>query len=320
MTTYMGPSFQLVDEITTEEFVQRPRAEFHKPALLKGALKAWPAYQGWSFEHLAELRHSDGKEVVCRFQDGLVEQGATNPLPMLPVAPYMRELEQASRTPVPASAGLLSEARRKQLNPGERFTLDWSYMQSFDTNRRYLADWPVLSEFPELRRDFEIQTLWPGLRWTWEYMFVGPAHTVTGLHQDIHNNWFCQVRGSKELLLFAPDQTPSMHVSGKFNLGSVLSEIDISKLDRHPEMAADFAKTRGLYVRAEAGDALYIPKSTWHTVISLEPSISLGIFGLNAFEVVTAGAWSEFKNLVHLMRLYKWRNCICHASRKTLLD
>jgi lysine-specific demethylase 8 len=65
----------------------------------------------------------------------------------------------------------------------------------------------------------------------------------------------------------------------------------------------------------EAGDALFIPKNTWHTVVSLAPSISLATFGLTTMEMLTAGAWAEFKNVLHLLRLYKWRNCVCHRSR-----
>jgi lysine-specific demethylase 8 len=49
--------------------------------------------------------------------------------------------------------------------------------------------------------------------------------------------------------------------------------------------------------------------------VALEPSISLAVFGLTALEVATAGAWAELKNLLHKLRLYRWRNCVCHAAR-----
>jgi len=49
--------------------------------------------------------------------------------------------------------------------------------------------------------------------------------------------------------------------------------------------------------------------------VALEPSISLAVFGLTALEVITAGAWAEFKHLLHRLRLYRWRNCICHDAR-----
>lgn len=309
---YLGPSFQLVDETPAENLVRGGGAVFDRPIVARGAVRAWPAWERWSFERLAD--RCEAENVTNRFQEGLVEQGATRPLPVLPVAPYLRELADASRNRVSAEAGLLPDSRRRALADGERFHLSWSHMQSFEANRRYLADWPVLSVFPDMRQDFGFQSLWPGRRWTWEYVFIGPANTVTGLHQDIHDNWFCQIRGTKELLLIPRDQTPYMCVSSKHNLGSVLSRIDVAALPRQPREAAEFAKTRGAYARVEAGDALFIPKHTWHTVVSLEPSISLGVFGLTAREVVTAGAWSELKNLFHTWKLYKWGNCICHES------
>ena len=309
-----GPTFEFVPETPWEKIQTEKLRTLRTPLLVKGAVKAWPAWDRWTFLNLARLQHPDGSDVVVRFQQGLVEQGLTQPLPKLPVGPYLRELDEASRRSPPSPEGLLPNERRQELRAGDCFGLDWNHLRSFTPNRRDLADWPILHEFPELRRDFEIRTLWPGLRWTWEYVFIGPANTVTGLHRDIHNNWFCQVRGTKELILFPPEENPRMCSSGKYNLGSVLSTIDISRLHEQPKESAQFARTRGYYVRAEAGDALYIPKNTWHAVVALEPSISLGVFGLSAWEIVTEGAWAEFKNILHRLHLYRWRNCICHEA------
>jgi lysine-specific demethylase 8 len=312
MTAYRGPEFQLVEEISWESFQREKRQPSHAPLLIRGAVRAWPAWERWSFERLAERCQAEGKE--AQFQEGLVEQGETQPLPVLPVAPFLRELGQASQVPLSPEAGLLPETRRKDLRPGDRFHLNWGYLDSFKPTRRYLADWPILDVFPDLRRDFAIRTLWTGLRFTWEYVFIGPGQTLTGLHLDIHNNWFFQVRGTKELILLPPDQSPHMCISGKYNLGSVLSRIDISRLKSQPQEAGEFEKTRGYYVRAQAGDALFIPKRTWHAVLSLEPSISMGVFGLNVLEILTEGAWAEVKNVLHRLRLYRWKNCICHES------
>src|SRR5262249_62201987 len=123
----------------------------------------------------------------------------------LPVGPYLRELARLAQQPAPEDRGLLPYRRLQGLIPGERFHLDWSYMQTFAADQVYLALWNILEEFPQLRRDFAIRQLWPGWRWTWEFGFVGPAQTVTGLHYDFPNNWFCQVRGVKEVIVIPPD-------------------------------------------------------------------------------------------------------------------
>src|SRR5262249_36007543 len=88
-----------------------------------------------------------------------------------------------------------------------------------------------------------------------------------------------------------------------------LSAIDITRLHRQPGELARFANVQALYARVEAGDALYIPKRTWHAVIALEPSISLAVFGLTPAEIVVEGGMAELKGLQHRLHIYRWGNC-----------
>lgn len=318
-STYAGPSFQQVEEICAEQLTLRGGfAARTTPLLVRDALRTWPAFHRWGFERLAQLRRADGSEVVASFQNGLIEQGATREPLQLPVAPYLRALEQAALSVDQVQLdelGLLPNRLRRSLAKGESFSLDWSYLKTFAATRSYLAQWHLLDEFPELRRDMPIRTLWPGRRYTWEFAFVGPANTVTGLHHDFPANWFCQIRGVKEYLLFPPDQTPYLSQSRKYDRGATLSEVDVTRLDEQPERAARFAQARGLYARVEAGDALYIPSTTWHAVVALAPSISVALFGLTAAEVLTRGAPSELLHLLHMMRLYRWGDCTCHGAQ-----
>lgn len=313
MTSLVGPSFQRVDEINGRELEHNgyfgPR---NKPLLVKNALRSWPAWGSWSFERLSELRHADGSDAIVQFQNGLVEQGATRERPHLPVSPYLRELAQAAQRPHRDDAGLLSPQRLRKLKKNELFKLDWAYMQSFEADRLYLAQWNILDEFPALRQDFAIRKLWPGLRWTWEYVFIGPAHTVTGLHNDFPHNWFCQVRGVKEIILFSPEQMPQEYVSSKYDWGATLNSIDISRLHQQPEQLNRLGTAQGIYARVEPGDALFIPKRTWHAVVALEPSISLGVFGLTVPEIIIEGGYITLKDMLHKMHLYRWGNCTCH--------
>src|SRR5262249_8274627 len=154
--------------------------------------------------------------------------------------PYIRELAEIADRPVPDNVGLMPYRRWQRLRPGDRFHLDWSYMRTFEATRVYLAQWNILDEFPAMRQDFAITTLWPGWRWTWEFVFIGPAHTVTGVHYDFPNNWFCQVRGTKEVILFGRDQAQHMCKSLKYDWGATLSDIDISRLDELPRQRAEF--------------------------------------------------------------------------------
>jgi hypothetical protein len=312
-----GPEFEFVDEVRAEElgtgFGRRTR-----PLLIKGAVRLWPAWQRWSFDTLAALRKPDGSEAIARFITGVVEQGATREQFDAPVGPYLRELAQtaeAAANELRPDAGLLPNRRFATLRHGDRFHLDWSYLTTFVPDRVYLSQWEILREFPELKRDFAIRKLWPGRRMTWEYVFLGPANTVTGLHYDFPDNWFCQVRGTKEVILVTADQSRHMCPSRKFDWGATLSAIDITRPGKQPREWAEFSRVRGLYARVEAGDALFIPKGTWHAVVALEPSVSLAVFGLTPLEVLLRGGWAELKRLLHNLRLYRWGNCACHRAQ-----
>jgi len=309
----IGPTFRFVNEISWDDLLTRSRiGPPTGPLLVKGAVKAWPAWQRWSFEALADLTEANGRQTTASFQNGLVEQGMTRAPVIQPVAPYLRDLSRQSTLPASERSGLLSEKRRGLIGRSDTFTLDWSYMNSFKADKVYLAQWNILDAFPELRKDFAIRTVWPGWRWTWEFVFMGPSQTVTGLHFDFPNNWFCQVRGTKEVILFPPDQTPNMCRSKKYDWGATLSDIDISRVEHQRRELPHFNNLNGLYARVEAGDALFIPSRTWHAVVALEPSISLAVFGLTPAEIVVGGGAASARHGAHMLRLYRWGNCTCH--------
>ena len=327
MPPFRGPAFALVDEIPFAQFEFGASVTARTtPLLVKGAVRHWPAWENWGFDKLAALCDADAAAesagVVSRFQTGLTEQGATRPTRYLPVAPYLRELDAAAKIPPPPGKGLLTTERRAQLAKDETFYLDWSRMD-FTPDRLYLQQWNMLAALPALRDDFPMRRLWPGLRKTWEYAFIGPADTLTGLHFDFPNNWFCQVRGTKEFVLFPADQAPYLSVSRKYDWGATLSDVDITRLGEHaPPQSAQaaairerFAQARGIYARVEAGDALFIPRRTWHAVVSLTPAISLGVFGLTPAEIIGRGTLTEVRHLFHCARLYRWGDCTCHKKQ-----
>lgn len=317
-TDYAGPSFRRIEQVEWEAFRRRreTRGQRLRPLLVKGGIKHWPATERWTFERLAELRRGDGSEVLTRFQIGIAEQGPTRRQVTRPIAPYLLSLARAAREALAAGddqRGLLPAQRHAQLSPTEPFRLDWSYMKRLPRDQPYISLWHILHEFPELKKDFRVAELWPGLRWDWAYTFLGPGKTVTGFHYDYPNNLFCQVSGVKEFLLFPPDQDEHMAPSSKYDWGGKMSHIDITRLDEQPERAASFARASGLYARVEAGDALFVPRRTWHAVVSSLPSVSLAVFGLTPWEVLVDGVPSVVRAGLHAMRLYGRGNCTCHG-------
>lgn len=316
---YAGPSFCRVEQMEWSEFVQRGvrLAKRSRPLLIKGALKHWPATQSWTFDKLAELRRSDGSEVLTNFQIGIAEQGQSRQDVIRPIAPYLRTLAQAQRDAFAAGdnqRGLLTAQQHAELSPTESFHLDWSYMQTLPRDQPYISLWDILKEFPELAKDFRVADIWPGLRWDWAYTFLGPGKSVTGFHFDYPNNLFCQFSGAKEFLLVPPEQSEHMAPSSKYDWGGKMSHIDITRLHEQPERAAQFARASGLYARVESGDALYVPRRTWHAVVSSVPSVSLAVFGVTPLELITDGLPSGVLAALHWMGLYGRGNCTCHGK------
>jgi hypothetical protein len=317
---YEGPSFRRVDQIDWQDFLRRgePLAKRDRPLLVKGAIRHWPATERWSFERLAELRRRDGSEVLTKFQIGIAEQGESRRDVIRPIAPYLLSLAKAQREAFSTGdheLGLLTAAQHARLSASESFRLDWAYMKTLPRDLPYISLWHILDEFPELKRDFKVGEIWPGLRWDWAYTFLGPGKSVTGFHFDYPSNLFCQVSGVKEFLLFPPDQNAHMAPSTKYDWGGKMSHVDITRLDEQPEIAAEFAQASGLYARVETGDALYVPRRTWHAVVSSVPSVSLAVFGLTPWELLVDGLPSVALAALHALRLYGRGNCTCHGKK-----
>lgn len=316
---YQGPSFRKVEQIEWEAFERSGEllGSRARPLLIKGAIRRWPATDRWTFEQLAELRRSDGAEVLTRFQIGIAEQGESRRDVIRPITPYLLSLARAQREAFAAGhdqLGLLTAQQHAQLSPTESFRLDWSYMRSLPRDQPYISVWHILKEFPQLWQDVPVKSLWKGLHWDWGYTFLGPGKSVTGFHFDYPTNLFCQISGTKEFLLLPPDQNAYMAPSNKYDWGGKMSQVDITRLDEQPQIAATFADASGLYARVESGDALFVPRRTWHAVVSSVPSVSLAVFGMTPWQLIADGVPSVALAGLHAIGLYGRGNCTCHGK------
>lgn len=110
-------------------------------------------------------------------------------------------------------------------------------------------------------------------------VFVSHAGSVTRLHYDASHGFLSQIRGTKKVVLFAPDQAFNLYENPiRFVLHN-----QFSALPQDDCMQADLAKF-GRLSKAdcfeailEPGYKLYIPPFWWHQVTSLDPSISVSV-------------------------------------------
>ena len=195
---------------------------------------------------------------------------------------------------------------------GATFALNWEFAPR--PREPYLAQWSILDSFPQLQQDLRVRQLWPS-RWrlVWEHVFLGPAGTVTGLHFDWNPNIFTNVRGVKDWIIFPASQGDALQPSRKFDWGATCSSVDISRLASMPAaVRARFVAARGgWYARVEPGDALVVPPGTWHAVVARTPCISVSVFGLTLWQVLTNGVYMTLLAWAHALGLYRRGNCTC---------
>ena len=96
-------------------------------------------------------------------------------------------------------------------------------------------------------------------------IWLGPRGTKSPLHRDMYHNFFVQIWGVKKFLIFPPEATPHLHpYTDNYFLRHTSSLRDLSSV---MHLARE--------VTLEPGDALYLPKKTWHYVESVKGSLSV---------------------------------------------
>jgi ribosomal protein L16 Arg81 hydroxylase len=100
------------------------------------------------------------------------------------------------------------------------------------------------------------------------FFWFGPAGTITPLHYDVLDLVLTQVRGSKHIRLYSPDQKHWL-----YNSRGVFSDVDVERpdFDKYPL----FRNTEAVEFDLMAGEMLFLPQGHWHQVHSLTPSISV---------------------------------------------
>ena len=102
-------------------------------------------------------------------------------------------------------------------------------------------------------------------------LWVGPSGHTEPLHFDSHDGTLIQMRGSKRVALFPPEQTENLYPFPLFGSGLApwFSQvyIDSPDLDRYPRVKEALASRIDLVL--SPGEMLFIPANWWHEVTAL---------------------------------------------------
>jgi hypothetical protein len=237
----LDPNFgeiQRIDPPPFHDFLERFIA-VNRPVILAGCMEDWKPYNTWTFDYFR--RHH--KDSIVGIQDGRDSD------------PFYEQNQKFHRKEVRFGDFL---DRLERTDSSNDFYMTAGNMGSHRVALSQLFD---DAENINIRNEyFEFPA--EGSLW------IGPKGTVTPLHFDMINNFFCQISGSKRVRL-----VPSWSMPWVYNDYHVYSDVDAASpdFDQHPL----FSNVTMYDFVVYPGEVLFIPLGWWHHLESLEPTVSL---------------------------------------------
>lgn len=166
---------------------------------------------------------------------------------------------------------------------------DWSTLgeyidlvKSGTAGRRYLAQWRAFEDIPELLDWLKVPPYSRPGRTVRPHLWLGPANTIIGFHKDNAHpldgiaNLFVQLHGRKRICLVSPDQDALMYRRPDGGEDYWHSEIDFDNEDYTNTPLFEKAVVEETIIHP--GETLFVPAHYWHSVRSLDPSISVSFW------------------------------------------
>jgi len=238
-----------------------------KPVLLKGYAKNWGATKKWSLDYLVNL--ADDKEVSLLSSNYIQED-----------AKYQKSTLKS----------YLEKLRKSESDPN--FT-------------DYLTTLDIFNYLPNLKGDTDFSIFEKNTAINDIAAWIGPKGTVTGFHNDSGDNMYAQIKGEKLFILVSPKNNKLLYPSSKYVNGATASLVDITNFNA--EKYGKFTTAKFYKVILKPGDVLFLPKSWWHYVQSLDSSISISNFRYSKFKIFKM----TVLNFLHRRGYYKSKNCYC---------
>jgi ribosomal protein L16 Arg81 hydroxylase len=234
----------LADEISPSEF-DRYFYQRNLPVVFKDSIRNWKADK-WSHDYLKSIADKKLIDVIYN------KQGIFHEFPWVTTGPV-------------------------QVSP-MRFSQAVDLIFSDAGENHYIQQLSLKTELPELLADIDRPALLD--RWkiiAYFHLWFGGKGCKTPLHFDTADNFLVQVKGTKLVTLFAPNQKAHLYPATKTRAPHI-SRINIFSPDESMFPLYKKAEPHKFQVCLEPGDTLYLPYRWWHAVESLETSISVNFW------------------------------------------
>jgi hypothetical protein len=223
----------------------RCRADFqdlqHRqcPAVIVDAISSWPALGKWTPEY---------------FRSKFAE------------LEYNAELNLPREAPISYKA--VNYTQRVKMRDFVDLMLSASPHESHYIHQKTIDQFPGLEDDVDFESVVGQQSAELG-----KFLWIGSAGTKSSLHFDFYENILFQIFGRKRCFLISPMQSSTVYeYPGIIHKSRVDPEApDFQRFPKFRE-AAIVEATIG------PGEALFIPRTWWHAVRSLDPSISVNYF------------------------------------------
>ena len=222
----MGLNLQEIPRVRTisrEDFVKNYLLP-QKPVVVERLTRDWPAYEKWKLSYIRQIA---GNRTVPLYDDRPVS--------------HRDGFNQAHAT----------------MQMDEYIDL----LESGPTNYRIFL-YNLMKEVPQLKDDF----LWPdiGLKLVRQLpmLFFGGENSRVFMHYDIDysNILHFHFHGTKQCILFAPDQTPFLYKVPHALISREDIDFDNPDFTKWPALE----KARGFVADLAHGEMLYMPEGYWH--------------------------------------------------------
>ena len=248
----------------------------HKPALMKGLIKDWPAVRA----------ATTSPEQACRYLAGFY-RGA-------PVEAFVGSPEIGGRFFYrPDMAGFNFDRKRARLTDFLNYLLNEIGVE--DHPALYIGASPVPETLPGFETENKLNLI--GDRLAVPRIWIGNDISVT-THFDMSDNIACVVGGRRRFIIFPPSELPNLYVGPLDHTmaGQPASMVSVHDPDlaRYPRFAQ--ALEAAQVAELEPGDAIYMPSLWWHHVDSLDP---FNILVNYWWDDAPADAGSPFEALAH---------------------